>query len=74
MTREEIKEELLNDEEYQFKTTVAAQFATLFEYLVKKGIFTKAEIDEMNKSTDEFAKKLMDVYAGKIAEELSKED
>jgi len=58
MTREEIKKELLTNEEQQFKTMVAAQFAVLYEYLAKKEVFTEADINEMNKSTEEYVEKI----------------
>jgi hypothetical protein len=58
MTREEIKKELLTNEEQQFKIMVAAQFAVLYEYLVKKEVFTEADIKEMNKSTEEYVEKI----------------
>ena len=74
MTREEIKEELLNDDDQQFKTMVAAQFATLYEYLTKKEIFTKAEIDEMNKSTEEYVEKINDITVDMIMKKLNKEE
>ncbi len=47
MTREEIKKELLTNEEQQFKTMVAAQFAVLYEYLVKKEVLQFYEPKEM---------------------------
>ena len=37
---------------------VAAQFAVLYEYLVKKEVFTEADIKEMNKSTEEYVEKI----------------
>lgn len=58
MTREEIKKELLTNEEQQFKTMVAAQIAVLYEYLVKKEVFTEADIKEMNKSIEEYVEKI----------------
>ena len=58
MTREEIKKELLTNEEQRFKTMVAAQFAVLYEYLVKKEVFTEADIKQMNKSTEEYVEKI----------------
>ncbi len=58
MTREEIKKELLTNEEQQFKTMVAAQFAVLHEYFVKKEVFTETDIKEMSKSAEEYVKKI----------------
>lgn len=74
MTREEVKEELLNNEDQQFRTMVAAQFTTLYEYLVKKEVFTKEDIDEMNKSTVQFAEKLNEVAVDVIMKQLNVED
>ena len=74
MTREEIKEELLNNEEQQFRTMVAAQFATLYEYFAKKGVFTKDEIEQMNKSTEEYVEKLNEVAVDITMKMLNKED
>lgn len=58
MTREEIKKELLTNKEQQFKTMVAAQLVVLYEYLVKKEVFTEADIKEMNKSIEEYVEKI----------------
>lgn len=74
MTRDEIKEEILNDEEQQFKTTTAAQFLALNEQLIKKGYFTKEDIEEMNKTTNKYVKKLNDQAVDTIMEMLSVED
>lgn len=74
MTREEIKEELLNDEDQQFKTMVAAQFATLYEYLTKKEIFTKDDIEKMNKSIEEYVEKINNVTVDVVMERLNKEE
>ena len=74
MTREEIKEELLNDEDQQFKTMVAAQFATLYEYLAKKEVFTEDDIEKMNKSTEEYAERINNAAVDVIMERFSKEE
>ena len=74
MTREEIKEMILNDADQQFKTTVAAQITVLYEYFIKKEIFTNAEIDEMNKLTDEYVEKLNNIAVNAAMEKLSMEE
>lgn len=74
MTREEIKEELLNDEDQQFKTMVAAQFATLYKYLTKKEIFTKAEIEEMDKLIKEYVEKINDITVDLTMRKLNIEE
>lgn len=74
MTRDEIKEEILNDEEQQFKTTTAAQFAALNKQLVKKGLLTKEDLDEINKLTNEYVEKINEQSVDTIMEMLSVED
>ncbi|MBQ7139954.1 MAG: hypothetical protein IJO32_00445 [Bacilli bacterium] len=70
MTREEIKEELLTDDDQQFKTMVAAQIAVLYEYLVKKEVFTEKDIKEMNKSTEELAEKINELSVELIMKKI----
>lgn len=70
MTREEIKEELLTDDDQQFKTMVAAQIAVLYEYLVKKEVFTKTDIEEMNKSTEEYVEKINELSVELIMKKI----
>ena len=74
MTREELKEELLNDEEQQFKTTVAAQFVSLLQHLITKGLFTTEDIDAVNKLTDEYAKAINEKSVDKMMEMINEED
>lgn len=65
MTLEEIKEELLNDERIQHDLTITATFLALYSQFVKKGIFNKEDIDEINKNTNE----LVDSMNTKAAKE-----
>lgn len=48
MSREEIKNNLLKDEEYQMKVNVAAQFQSLYQFFVEKGILTKEDLPKIN--------------------------
>lgn len=68
MTREEIKEEILNNEQQQTNIIINAQFMSLYTQLIKKGLFSKKDIDEMVKFSDEYIDKLND----KVTEEIFK--
>lgn len=50
MNREEVKKELLNDKEIQFQSAVTATFMALYQQLIKKGIFTDKDVDEINEN------------------------
>lgn len=73
MTREEIKQEILNNEQIQFQTTTSATFAALYEYLIKKGILTKEDIDALNKLITEYVNKLNEITIDKVMNYLEKE-
>ena len=73
MTREEIKNNLLKDEEQQMKVMIAAQFQSLYEYLVKKGFLTKEDLSKINKLTEEWVRKINEVTVDKIMEKFEKE-
>lgn len=74
MTREEIKEELLNNEQQQTNITINAQFISLYTLLIRKGIMTKNDIEEMEKLTQEYIEKLNNKLIDKIEEEFNKEE
>ena len=73
MTKEEVKEMYLKDEEQAFKVVVAAQFTALYEYLVAKGILTKEDIDKINTLTDKYTNAINELAIDKIMEGLEKE-
>lgn len=73
MTREEIKQEILNNEQIQFQTTTSATFAALYKYLIKKGILTKEDIDALNKLTTEYVNKLNEITIDKVMNDLEKD-
>ena len=73
MTREEIKQEILNDEQQQFQITTAATFKSLYHYLIKKGILTVEDIDVLNKLTIEYANKINEITIDKVMNDLEKE-
>ncbi len=50
MNREEVKKELLNDKEIQFQSAATATFMALYQQLIKKGIFTDKDVDEINEN------------------------
>lgn len=50
MNREELKKELLNDKEIQFQSAATATFMALYQQLIKKGIFTDKDVDEINEN------------------------
>lgn len=58
MTREEIKEELLKNEHHQFQITTSATFLALYKFLVIQGIIRQADIETINKYTDEYINRL----------------
>ena len=73
MTREEIKQEILNDEQQQFKIVTSATFTALYHYLIKKGILTKEDIDALNKLITEYVNKLNEITIDKVMNYLEKE-
>lgn len=50
MNREEVKKELLNDKEIHFQTVITATFVSLCQQLIKKGIFSDKDVDEINEN------------------------
>ncbi len=70
MTKEEVKQEILNDEQQQTNITINAQFIALYTQLIKKGLFVTKDLDEMNELTKEYIDKLNDKIADKVLEQL----
>lgn len=50
MDKEEVKKELLNDKEIQFQSAITATFVSLCQQLIKKGIFSDKDVDEINEN------------------------
>ena len=73
MTLEEIKEELLKNPEQQYATLISATFCALYEQLIKKGIFSQSDIDEINKASLQINENLNVAAAKKIFETLNTE-
>lgn len=73
MTREEIKEKILNNDQQQTNIIINAQFMSLYTQLIKKGLLSIKDIDEMNEFTEEYIdklnNKLIDAAFKKIKEE-----
>lgn len=74
MTREEIKRELLNDEQQQTNIIINAQFISLYTQLIKKGLFFEQDINEMNKFTEEYIDKLNDKLTDEIFKKMKEEE
>ena len=55
MNKEEVKKELLNDNEIQFQSAITATFIALYQQLIKKEIFTDKDVDEINENTVKIA-------------------
>lgn len=66
MILEEIKKELLKDEQAQYNITTTATFIALYKQLVKMGILKEEDIDEINKNTIE----LVDYMNNKAVEKI----
>lgn len=60
----EVKKELLIDKEIQFQSAITATFVSICQQLIKKGIFSDKDVDEINenivKITDTINKTLID--------------
>lgn len=74
MTKEEIKEELLNNDQQQTNIIINAQFISLYTQLIKKGLFSKNDIDEMNEFTEEYIKKLNNKITDEIFKKIKEEE
>ena len=74
MTREEIKKEILNDEQQQTNIIINAQFMSLYTQLIKKGLFSEQDINEMNKFTEEYIDKLNDKLTDEIFKKMKEEE
>lgn len=74
MTREEIKEEILNNEQQQTNIIMNAQFLALYTQLIKKGLFSKKDIDEMVKFSNEYIDKLNDKVVDEIFKRIEDDD
>ena len=68
MNREEVKKELLNDNEIQFQSAITATFIALYQQLIKKEIFTDKDVDEINENT----KKIVDTIKETLIDEIMK--
>lgn len=74
MTKEEIKEELLNDGQQQTNIIINAQFISLYTQLIKKGLFSKEDINEMNEFTKEYIDKLNNKLTDEIFKKIEEEE
>lgn len=74
MTIEEIKQELLENEQQQTNIIINSQFMALYTQLIKKGLFSNKDIDEMNKFTEEYIDKLNDKVANEIFRRFKEEE
>jgi len=74
MTKEEIKEELLNDEQQQTNIIINAQFMALYTQLIKKGVLYEKDINEMNKFIEEYIDKLNDKLTDEIFKKIKEEE
>lgn len=74
MTREQIKEELLNNEQQQTNIIINAQFMALYAQLTKKGLFSTKDIEEMNEFTNKYIDMLNEKVTDRVMEELNKEE
>lgn len=74
MTKEEIKEEILNNEQQQTNIIINAQFMALYTQLIKKGLFSKKDIVEMNEFTEEYIDKLNDKVTDEIFKKIKGEE
>lgn len=72
MNREKIKEEIVKDEQQQTNIIINAQFMSLYTQLIKKGLFSTEDIDEMNEFTKEYIEKLNEKLVDKVIEEMEK--
>jgi hypothetical protein len=73
MTKEEIKEELLKNDQEQTNIIINAQFMALYTQLVKKGVLYKKDINEMNKFTEEYIDKINNKLTDEIFERIKEE-
>lgn len=74
MTKEEIKEELLNDDQQQTNIIINAQFMALYTQLIKKGIMVPKDLDEMDKFTKEYIDMVNDKLVNEIFEKEKEEE
>lgn len=74
MTIEEIKKELLENEQQQTNIIINSQFMALYTQLIKKGVFAQKDIDEMNEFTKEYIEKLNDKVANEIFRRIEEEE
>ena len=73
MTLDEIKQELLKDEQAQHDITITATFISLYKQLVKRGILKKEDIDEINKNTIELVDNMNNKAAAEVLAKIEKE-
>ena len=73
MNREEVKKELLNDKEIQFQATIVATFMALYQQLIKKGIFTDKDVDEINENTEKIVDTIKETAIDEIMKVLESE-
>ena len=68
--KEEVKKQILNNEQQQGYITINAQFISLTTQLIKKGILKIKDIDEMQKTTNEYIEMLNENIINKAMKEL----
>ena len=68
--KEEVKKEILNNEQQQGYLTINAQFMSLTTQLIKKDILNSEDIDEMAKLTNEYIEMLNERIIEKAMKEL----
>lgn len=73
MTLDEIKQELLKEEQAQHDITVTATFISLYNQLVKRGILKKDDIDEINKNTIELVDNMNNKAAAQVLASIEKD-
>lgn len=74
MTLEEIKQELLKDDGSQRDITISSTFLAICNQLIKKEVFTLDDIDEINKTTEEYVEYFNKQIAEKALEKLEQEN
>lgn len=68
--KDEIKKELLNNDQEQSFITIQAQIISLTTQLIKKGIFKTEDLDEMSKTTNEYIEIVNERIVDKALKEL----
>lgn len=70
MTKEEVKQEILKDDQQQTNIIINAQFMAIKTQLTRKGLFSVNDLNEIETLTKEYIDLLNDRIADKVLEQL----